>query len=528
MATGRDGGQIDRAIAAARTLLRGVDVGRPEVAFDQALLSAHLAAIARPLRLDPIDADVVVGASGFVAKPSRDGRAVDDTAARDVVLASLSTLEAPSEILVPLAVQPVRPAITNADAALAKARADRIAQGVVLAVGKEKWSIDADTVRTWVGFGVTPDGRLEPTVDRDAIVTAVEPLAKKIDRAPRDASFLIGKNDQIVGVRPGVDGRTIDATATADRIATALTLRAAPDSGAPPVAPALVATAPDVTTEEATAVAPSMSRISTWTTYYPIGEKNGFGANIEIPTRLIDGTVVAPGATFDFWDAVGTVSRANGYKQGGAIINGRTEPQGALAGGICSCSTTVFNTALRAGLKMGARANHYYYIDRYPLGLDATVFISASGSKQTMSFSNDTQYPILIRGYITHKGSKGYVRFDMWSVPTDRTVTFSTPIVKNRKPATTVTQETDALPAGRKKQIEYPVEGKDVWVTRTVRDAAGNVIHEETYYSHYSRVTGVILVGTGGATASPAPVASPEPTAPPAAVEPTPEPSPIP
>jgi vancomycin resistance protein YoaR len=527
LATGHDGGQIDQAISAARTLLRGVDLGRPEVAFDEALLSAHLDAIARPLRRGPIDATVVTGASGFVAKPSRDGRAVDDADAREALVTSLSSLDAPSEIRVELAVRPVVPAITNADAALAKARADRIAQGVVLAVGEGRWAIDAETVRTWIGFTVVPDGQLEPTVDRAAIVAAVEPLAKKIDRAPKDASFLIGKNDQIVGVRPGVDGRTLDPIATADRIATALTLRAAPDSGAPPVEPVLAVTAPEVTTEEATAVAPTMSRISTWTTYYPIGEKNGFGANIEIPTRLIDGTVVAPGAEFDFWDAIGTISRENGYKQGGAIINGRTEPQGALAGGICSCSTTIFNTALRAGLEMGARQNHYYYIDRYPLGLDATVFISASGSKQTMSFTNDTSYPVLIRGYITHKGTRGYVRFDMWSVPTGRTVTFSTPIVKNRKPATTVTEETDTLPAGTKKRVEYPVEGKDVWVTRTVQDAAGNVVHEETYYSHYSRVTGVILVGTHGATASPAPGTSTPPTASPT-VDPTPEPSPSP
>ena len=114
----------------------------------------------------------------------------------------------------------------------------------------------------------------------------------------------------------------------------------------------------------------------------------------------------------------GSVTRAKGYKAGGAIINGRTEPQGALAGGICSCSTTLFNAVLRGGYEMGARRNHYYYIDRYPLGLDATVFISASGSKQTVSFTNDTDYPILLRGYGYRDGSAGYVKFEVYSVPT--------------------------------------------------------------------------------------------------------------
>ena len=179
-------------------------------------------------------------------------------------------------------------------------------------------------------------------------------------------------------------------------------------------------TQPALTTAEAKAARPKMRMISKWTTYFPISERNGFGANIWIPARLIDGYVVAPRATFDFWDAVGTVSRAKGYKAGGAIINGKTEPQGALAGGICSCSTTLFNSVLRAGYQMGARRNHYYYIDRYPLGLDATVFISASGSKQTVSFTNDTDYPILLRGYGYRNGSSGYVRFEVFSVPTGR------------------------------------------------------------------------------------------------------------
>ena len=71
---------------------------------------------------------------------------------------------------------------------------------------------------------------------------------------------------------------------------------------------------------------------------------------------------------------------------------------------------------------MGARRNHYYYIDRYPLGLDATVFDQRFGRSQTMSWTNDTDYPVLIRGYKIRKGSSGYVRFELYSVPTGRTV----------------------------------------------------------------------------------------------------------
>ena len=153
------------------------------------------------------------------------------------------------------------------------------------------------------------------------------------------------------------------------------------------------------------------------------------------------------------------VTRERGFGLGGAIINGRTEPQGALASGICSNSTTIFNAALRAGLQMGERRNHFNYINRYPLGLDATVFISGSGSTQTMTFTNDTPCPILIRGRLAG-GSKGYVRYELFSVPTGRTVEFSDPIVKSVRKATTVTLESDELRPGARGQPSTPSTGR--------------------------------------------------------------------
>ena len=148
---------------------------------------------------------------------------------------------------------------------------------------------------------------------------------------------------------------------------------------------------------------------------------------------------------------------------------------------------------------MGDRLNHYYYIDRYPLGLDATVFISGSGSRQTMSFTNHTDYPILIRGRGWREGGAGYVRFELYSVPNGRKVSFSKPKVWDQTNARDSVQYTSALPPGVSKRVEYPVDGKKVSVTRTVRDRNGNVIHQDTYYSHYKTVTGILQIGRGSA-----------------------------
>ena len=141
----------------------------------------------------------------------------------------------------------------------------------------------------------------------------------------------------------------------------------------------------------------------------------------------------------------------------------------------------------------------HFCIDRYPLGLDATVAISVS-SVTTMAWTNDTDYPVLIRGYKIRNGNRGYVRFDLYSVPNGRKVTIGTPTVKNVRHAIDTIQYTSSLAPGVRERVEYPVDGKQVWRTVTVRDASGTIIHQTTYYSNYSRVDGITLVGRSAAT----------------------------
>ncbi len=520
LAVGRSGSPVDRAVSEVRTVIHGVAV-EPRVTLDPDALAAQVDRQLGSLERAPVDGTIAFGEDGYDIAPATWGRTYDHAAVLAAIVDRVGAVDAPAVVVVDATMTPVAPAIDDTDTEIARTTADRMVADIALAIDDESWTVAAAAVRGWLSFETTPDGRVLPVADQAKVIEGLADVAATIVRTPRNASFEIGKNGTVVGVTAGRDGRSLDAEATAQRISAALAARSAGQLEAT-VEPALVVTKPTVTTEQAEKAAPLMKRISTWTTYFPIGEKNGYGANIWIPALEIDGYVLGPGEEFDFWKAVGPITREKGYRDGGAIINGRTEPQGALAGGICSCSTTLFNAALRAGLQMGARRNHYYYIDRYPLGLDATVFKSSSGSTQTMSFTNDTDFPILIRGYKIKEGSRGYVRFDLFSVPTGRSVSFSKPIVKNVRPATTTTQLTTTLSPGARKQIEYPTDGKDVWVTRTVNDASGNVIHTETYYSHYSRVDGIILVGkstTSGGGTSPTPSATPAPS-----TEPTPSP----
>jgi vancomycin resistance protein YoaR len=487
---GRTGTVGERALEEVRTAARGVDIA-PAAKVDPVAVVRVVSSLAGTIDRPAVDATASVTPTGFVSTESVHGRALGQGSTATALVAALRDPAAPSEVTIPLSIASIPPVISTDVASAARARATSIASEVTIVAGKEQWTISAAKVRGWIRFGWT-EGTWGPTVDLKAIKKSLKPLVSEIARPARDAQFLIGKGGQIAGVTASVTGRSLDVNATAAAVVGSLAKRAA--GGRPiiePVQAALVLKQPKLTTEVARKSAPLMRRISSWTTYYVSGPHNGYSANISIPAMAIDGTVVAPGQWFSFWQSVGEVSLARGYKLGGAIVDGRSVEGHTIGGGICSTSTTIFNAALRAGFQMGARKNHFYYISRYPKGLDATVYRSDGGGAQDMTWRNDTPYPVLVKAYAV----PGIVRFTLYSVPTGRTVSFTSPTVRNYLPSTTVVQYTTSLSPGVRKQVEYEAAGFDAWVTRTVRDRSGRVIHSNTYYSHYARVVGLILVG---------------------------------
>ncbi len=509
---------VERAAQGVRSLLDGTEID-PLVVVDAAAVEREVARAAALVDRPPLDGTAATTKDGFTTTPAIEGRGLPRDEVARTLLERLADPAAPSTLAIAVTAVPIEPAVTDADVEAAVAAATRMARDVKLVSGKESWTIKAATVRSWITFGVGADGGYGPSVGTDGPAKALKTLAGKIDRKPRDASFLVGRGSTPVGVVAGRNGRKLDVDASAVLVADAVNARAtASGEELPAVEPAIAVVKPKLTTEEAEKTAPRMKKLASWTTRYEVSERNGFGNNISIPARDINGYVVQPGAVFDFWKAVGPVTYERGYRDGGAILNGRTEPTGALAGGICSTSTTLFNAAARAGLEILERDNHYYYISRYPTGLDATVW-KTGGSQQSVKFRNDTNGPILIRAM----ASPGVVTFEIWGPPTGRTVVFSPPTIKNVIKAKDTVQYTTSLKPGVRKRIEYPVDGMSVWVSRTVRDKNGRVIHSDTWFSDYRRVNGIVLVGKSPTPTTPSPSPSPAPSP-----APTPSPTPAP
>ena len=484
-ARGRGGSWLDETVAGIRLKLRP-EVVALRLGYDHDRAATAMGAFADRMALQAIPASVLRGESSFAVTGSVDGWRIDKPttiAALDVAMRDSATR---AGAIVAAPVQRVAPALTSDDAEQAKAAADRVIATLKVTSGSGTWEIGSRRIRLWVSFGWV-EGQYRPVIDRTRIPTALTKIAKAVVRPVRDAAFLRDKRGRIVGSMADRAGRALDVDASTSAIATALEARiAAPTAGSVKLAITLIA--PKRTTSQAAKTAPLMVQVGGWTTHYQVAAHNGFGANITVPTRRLNGTVVAPGAVFDFWAGLGKVSLRTGYKLGGAIVGGHSVEGKALAGGICAASTTLFNAALRSGFGILQRQPHWYYITRYPLGLDATV-----SGRQTMRFQNDTQYPILIRGF----ASPGFVRYEIWSVPNGRQVSLSRPQVTNVVAGSDSVVKTTALRTGTSERTEWPVDGKDVVVTRIVRDASGRVIHQDVFVSHYHRMIGINRIGIG-------------------------------
>lgn len=121
-------------------------------------------------------------------------------------------------------------------------------------------------------------------------------------------------------------------------------------------------------------------------------------ANVENGCRLINGITLYPGEVFSTYEAVSPFSEKNGYYMAGSYLNGKVVD--SLGGGICQVSTTLYNAVLKAELEVTERHNHSMIVSYVDPSADAAI---AESSGKDFCFSNNTEYPIYIEGYVKDK-----------------------------------------------------------------------------------------------------------------------------
>jgi vancomycin resistance protein YoaR len=466
-----DGNALVRGYRRLQLRLVGADV-EPQVRAYRSAVEYKVGLIAKAIDQPHVDARLVRHGYTFEVKPSRTGRLLDREAAQRVVVAALAS-SSDREVRLPVRVD--RPRVTEARLIPIRRRAERIVSApVTLKIGIANFVIERWQLASMLQLPQVGSAKL--TLGGPAANRYFGKLDREVSTPAKDATFLVDGNGKI-GISPAQDGVALDVRRTAARA-----LAAAERADARSARIAVATSHPERTTAQARAMGIT-GTVGSYETIYG-GVANRIH-NVQLVARLIDGTLIAPGATFSFNGTTGERTADKGFLEAPVIINGELE--NGLGGGVCQVSTTVFNAAYEAGLPITSRTNHALYISHYPLGRDATV----DYPNIDLKFVNDTGHWLLLRTFV---GSSSLV-VNLYGTPQNRRVETETGPLRVVAPAPLEKVRDDSIEPGSRVVQSYGVPAQATSVHRTVYSSTGKLLSESTWTSNYRAEPKLVLIG---------------------------------
>jgi vancomycin resistance protein YoaR len=207
--------------------------------------------------------------------------------------------------------------------------------------------------------------------------------ARRLNRRPKNASITVGAAQaRITPGKPGIAVTVGDVPAAVKRWA---------DSGCRGELrlPARL-TGTLITAEQLRSVDTVLASVRTSLS----GSSRNRRHNIALAAAAVSGHVLMPGETFSYNRVVGPRIEESGYRTAPVIRNGKLVP--GTGGGACQLSSTLYQTALRAGLEIVARSHHSRPVAYTPPGFDATVVYPVIDLK----FRNPFGGPVVLRAAV--------------------------------------------------------------------------------------------------------------------------------
>jgi vancomycin resistance protein YoaR len=499
---GREGDVLGQLEVQAESIWRGFSIVASR-RFDEGVATMFLSRMAREIDQPSRDPKLRIDGFHVSVQPGQPGRELDIPATKVALKAALESL---SDAQVDLVVRPIEP--TEMDLETARQQAENILSGPIIFTHREqniaagsmapqivekRWSLDQATL---AGAMIPrqrklPDGRiaLETGIDTEKLAPHVQRLAALISRPSRDAKFDFDpKAGKLSALTPSQEGYSLDVKKT---------LAMVDEQAATPnhvIQLPVEVTRPAVAVENAEQMGIKELVVEATTSFKGSPPARVF--NIQLAASHFNNVVVAPGEVFSFNKYLGEVSAATGYQEGLIIWGDRTAT--GWGGGVCQVSTTAFRAAFWGGLPILERVNHGYRVSWYepPVGLDATVFAPTVDFK----FKNDMSHYILIKTETNPEAAT--ITFRFYGTSQGRVVEMTGPTQANPVKAGPAVYQDDAkLAKGTVKQVEFPHDGVDVTILRTVREGRQTIL-EDRFVSHYQPWPAMYLRGAGGANAS--------------------------
>jgi vancomycin resistance protein YoaR len=368
--------------------------------IDEEALDSQLDELAGRVEQEPIQPSVTFRPNGDtqVVRPA-DGVALD----REATSTALTNAFLEGERNADLTLIAEEPDVDSAelDTALRELADPAVAAPIILDLGERIAPLRVPQFAPALSLQVQ-GGELAPVFDVERLDRGLVSLRERIGSNPDDATVeLRGGRPVVVPDQPGL---ALVAEDVADALLPVLT-----ETGAARRAEVGTAVAQaDFTTKDARALQ-IKEEVSSFVTYFPYAEYRNI--NQSRAAELINGTVLRPGETFSFNDTVGERTEANGFVPGFIIADGVFRED--LGGGVSQVVTTTYNAAFFAGLQDVEHKPHSFYIDRYPVGREATV----AWPTVDLKFRNNTPYGVLIEAWVVNStpSTQGEMHVRMWS-----------------------------------------------------------------------------------------------------------------
>jgi vancomycin resistance protein YoaR len=518
-AAGRANGTIDNVRQVAAVWQNGLELPL-RMTIDQDAMQRYLLGRVAEVDRPAVDAQLELDGTLTSVLPAAPGQQVLIAETLQEITAAVQSLDVQT---IPLRTRELQPRLSDAIADQAQGRiASLLAGPLVLNVGDERfeWSLE-DLARLVRIERVTDAGAdtLNVSLDGAMIGEKIAALAGATEQKG-DYPRVDWSDGKLEIIREGTSGQRIDEARAQELILTALSAPADQRE----LTLAMREVPPPVT-------AANLGQLGI-DELLSAGRSDFSGSapyrvtNIKAGMRLLHGILLAPGDEFSFNDSVGNIDASNGFVEGYAIIQNRTQLE--WGGGICQDSTTMFRAAFWAGLPITERWGHSFYISWYDKfafeeygsgpGMDATIFTPGGPD---LKFLNDTGHWLLIQSFTN--GTTAEVR--IYGTDDGRTVKLDGPTIRDRVPAPAqpVYVAEPSRPRGSPRQSDTARGGMTIDFVRII-ERDGQVIERRNFQTKFKPWPDIFEVNPADLGPDGKPLPRATPTVDPATL-PTPDPN---
>jgi vancomycin resistance protein YoaR len=387
--------------------------------------------------------------------------------------------------------------VSDADISAVAAQVERaIAAPLSLVRGDTSLVLEPEDLAQLLEIDVTGDPEVgdlthELSVPPAVVETELGELGSdRFDRSPVDARFMTRRTPPAdldalgsvsftpvpanVAVEPGRDGVRFDPELTAAQLTEMLR------AGEREADIELEVVEPDLPTQEAERLRPT-HLVGTFTSYYPEGEPRAL--NVQRLADAVNDAMMLPGEQFSIQELSGPRSCNQGYLPAGTIVNG--ELVDTCGGGVSQFGTTTFNAVFFSGFPLDQWRAHSWYLSRYPMGREATLYYPYLDVK----FTNTSDGAVLVKTDHTEDS----VTVSIYAQPIATRVSAEHGRPTEVRGFPTEVRTASDLGPGQERVLQPGIEGFRVEVVRVIERTNGETTRQSlsTLYEPQTRIVEV-------------------------------------